>query len=108
MSWKGSVDLSQANRNSFKPSFLNAKLLENISEGQVSRKIYLSSEVLLRYKTSIKDKHNLEVLLGMDVNKDQNYFIKGEGRGQASDYIYYYNSAFNVPIINDGTVTSPK
>ena len=41
-------------------------------------------------------------------NKDQNYFIKGEGRGQASDYIYYYNSAFNVPIINDGTVTSPK
>ncbi|OKZ20607.1 MAG: SusC/RagA family TonB-linked outer membrane protein [Butyricimonas synergistica] len=107
LSWKGSIDLSQANRNSFKPSFLNAKTLENVSEGQVSRKIYLSSEVLLRYKTSIKEKHNLEILLGMDVNKDQVFFIKGEGRGQASDYIYYYNAAFNLPIVNDGTESSP-
>ena len=108
LSWKGSIDLSQANRNSFKPSFFECKNVRKMfSEGQVSRKIYLSSEVLLRYKTSIKEKHNLEILLGMDVNKDQVFFIKGEGRGQASDYIYYYNAAFNLPIVNDGTESSP-
>lgn len=108
LSWRGSIDLSQSNRNSFKPSFLNTKLKENISEGQINRKIYISSEVLLKYKASIKEKHNLEVLLGMDVNKDQIFYIKGEGRGQASDYIYYYNSALNLSLVNDGTESNPK
>lgn len=108
--WKGfsltgsaSVDFSQSNSNIFSPSWLDASSWEeNRSEGSISRSITVLGNVLLRYNKSFKEKHNLEVLLGMDINKEQYHYINGHGRGGPSDNIYYYNPNINQPIKNHG------
>jgi len=108
--WKGfsltgsaSVDFSQSNSNIFSPSWLDASSWEeNRSEGSISRSITVLGNVLLRYNKSFKEKHNLEVLLGMDINKEQYHYINGHGRGGPSDNIYYYNLNINQPIKNHG------
>lgn len=108
--WKGfsltgsaSVDFSQSNSNIFSPSWLDASSWEeNRSEGSISRSITVFGNVLLRYNKSFKEKHNLEVLLGMDINKEQYHYINGHGRGGPSDNIYYYNPNINQPIKNHG------
>ena len=108
--WKGfsltgsaSVDFSQSNSNIFSPSWLDASSWEeNRSEGSISRSITVLGNVLLRYNKSFKEKHNLEVLLGMDINKEQYHYINGHGRGGPSDNIYYYNPNINQTIKNHG------
>ena len=108
--WKGfsltgsaSVDFSQSNSNIFSPSWLDASSWEeNRSEGSISRSITVLGNVLLRYNKSFKEKHNLEVLLGMDINKEQYHYINGYGKGGPSDNIYYYNPNINQPIKNHG------
>ncbi len=108
--WKGfsltgsaSVDFSQSNSNIFSPSWLDASSWEeNRSEGSISRSITVLGNVLLRYNKSFKEKNNLEVLLGMDINKEQYHYINGHGRGGPSDNIYYYNPNINQPIKNHG------
>lgn len=108
--WKGfsltgsaSVDFSQSNSNIFSPSWLvHSSWEENRSEGSISRSITVLGNVLLRYNKSFKEKHNLEVLLGMDINKEQYHYINGHGRGGPSDNIYYYNPNINQPIKNHG------
>ena len=108
--WKGfsltgsaSVDFSQSNSNIFSPSWLDASSWEeNRSEGSISRSITVLGNVLLRYNKSFKEKHNLEVLLGMDINKEQYHYINGYGKGGPSDNIYYYNPNINQPVKNHG------
>ena len=98
-----SVDFSQSNSNIFSPSWLDvAGWEENRSEGSISRSISVLGNVLLRYNKSFKEKHNLEVLLGMDINKEQYHYINGHGRGGPSDNIYYYNPNINQPVKNHG------
>ena len=66
-------------------------------------RLYLAyTNVLLRYNKSFKEKHNLEVLLGMDINKEQYHYINGYGKGGPSDNIYYYNPNINQPVKNHG------
>ena len=98
-----SVDFSQSNSNIFSPSWLDvAGWEENRSEGSISRSISVLGNVLLRYNKSFKEKHNLEVLLGMDINKEQYHYINGYGKGGPSDNIYYYNPNINQPVKNHG------
>lgn len=98
-----SVDFSQSNSNIFSPSWLDvAGWEENRSEGSIPRSISVLGNVLLRYNKSFKEKHNLEVLLGMDINKEQYHYINGYGKGGPSDNIYYYNPNINQPVKNHG------
>lgn len=108
--WKGfsltgsaSVDLSQNNSNIFSPSWLDGGMWEeNKSEGTISRSIIVLGNMMLRYNRSFKEKHNLEVLLGMDINKEQYHYINGYGKGGPSDNIYYYDPNINLSIKNHG------
>lgn len=102
---KGSIDYSQSNKNEFKPSDLDRSRGENRSEGDISRTIALSNEELLRYKLSLKEKHNLEVLLGFNVEKNQVHTIGGWGKGNASDFVYYYNPDLSDDVKDYGGVT---
>ena len=98
-----SVDFSQGNSNEFSPSWLDGSTWkENRSEGAVSRSISMLGNVILRYNKSFKEKHNLEVLLGWDITKDQTFYISGYGKGGPSDNIYYYDPTINQPIKNHG------
>ncbi len=96
----GGVDYSQANKNLFTPSTLDEKYHENKSEGVISRQISLSTDELLEYKGNIKEKHNFNVLLGFNVNKDQYFYLGGSGKRGASDNVYYY-PAGKAPSIYD-------
>lgn len=105
---RGSVDFTQGNVNTFKPSTLDDTNHENVSQGRVGRNIALMNEELLRYSMSFQEAHNVEILLGFNVNKEQVHSISGEGKGGVSDYVYYYNSSLNEPMVNDGTAEYPK
>ena len=101
-SLSGNVDYSQGNMNKFTPSSLDYFYHENNSNGAVNRAVTLFSEGLLHYSTSIDEKHNFDVLLGVNVNKEQNFLIEGYGKGSASDKIYYYDYAQNVMVVDRG------
>lgn len=104
-----SVDFSQSNSNMFSPSWLDvSSWKENRSEGTIARSITVLGNVQLRYNKSFKEKHNLEVLLGMDINKEQYHYINGYGKGGPSDNIYYYNPNINQPIKNHGYLDYEK
>lgn len=94
------LDYSQGNQNMFRPSYLDVMHNENQSEGAISRKIMLATEELLHYQNSIKDIHNIDVLLGFNANKDQNFLISGFGKRNPSDDIYYYDPD-NAPDVVD-------
>lgn len=62
------------------------------------RSIAMSNEELLRYKLSLNEQHNFEVLLGFNVERNQTYMIGGWGKGGASDYVYYYDPDLSVDV----------
>lgn len=96
------LDYSQGNQNMFKPSYLDAAYNENQSEGAINRQIMLATEELLHYQTNIKDCHNIDILLGFNANKDQNFLIAGWGRRNPSDNIYYYDPDRTPEIVDKG------
>lgn len=85
----GAVDYGQSNSNVFEPSFLDAELSMNKSTGYISRNIMLQNENMLKYNVSICNRHNIDVLLGISVTKNQFYENIGFGRGSGSNLIYY-------------------
>lgn len=95
---KGSVDYSQGNKNVFTPSTSDKTYHENKSEGSIMRSIAMSNEELLRYKLSLNEQHNFEVLLGFNVERNQTYRMGGWGKGGASDYVYYYDPDLSVDV----------
>ncbi|MEJ8779122.1 MULTISPECIES: SusC/RagA family TonB-linked outer membrane protein [Butyricimonas] len=108
LSGSASVDFSQGNSNTFRPSTLDNLYHENTSSGAIGRSIGMLADVLLKYKKSFNEMHNVEVLLGWDANKTQNFGISGRGKGGPSDNIYYYDPDINVPVKNHGTGSSDK
>lgn len=108
LSASGSIDFSQANKNLFTPSTLDSWRHENKSEGTVNRQIMLSTEELLHYNKSIKDVHNIDILLGFNANKEQNFYIGGWGKKGASDDVFYYNPDGTKDAINYGTEKYPN
>ena len=108
ISVSGMLDFTQGNLNQFRPSTLDPQFNENYSKGGMLRKISLLTEELLRYNTSIREKHNIELLLGLSVSKDQEFSMQGSGRRSGSDYVYYYPVQVEGGIHNYGTATSPR
>lgn len=108
LSASGSIDFSQGNMNKFTPSTMDASYHENKSEGAVDRTIMLSTEELLRYSNSIGEVHNFDIVLGYNVNKEQNFYIGGWGSNGASDDIYYYDPSKSKDVVNHGSVSYPR
>lgn len=102
LSASGNVDYSQGNMNFFVPSSFDETYHRNTSTGSVNRVISISTEELLHYQKSIKEQHNFDLLLGVNANKEQNFYVGGTGMGGASDYVYYYDPAKNTSITNVG------
>lgn len=107
-SFSGNIDFSQANLNQFTPSDLDIYYHENASTGTISRAIMLSMEGLLNYKKSIHDVHNVDLLLGINANKEQDFYISGTGRNGASDDVYYYTPVMGNEVVNHGTEDYPN
>lgn len=98
----GNVDYSQGNMNMFVPSSFDETYHRNASSGTINRVLAISTEELLHYQKSIKEIHNFDLLLGVNANKEQNFYIGGAGWGGASDYVYYYDPAKNSSVVNLG------
>ena len=96
----GNVDYSQGNMNKFTPSNLDEIHHENKSEGAIGRVLSISTEELLHFNKKIKDTHSIDVLLGINANKEQEFNINGWGKGGASDYVYYFDPV-RVPSVKD-------
>ncbi|MBC5622987.1 SusC/RagA family TonB-linked outer membrane protein [Butyricimonas sp. NSJ-56] len=102
------LDYSQGNSNVFTPSYLDVYYNENMSSGAINRSVMISTEELLHYNKSIKDVHNIDILLGFNVNKTQKFDIKGYGKKGASDFIYYYDPTKAPEVVNHGTEDWPN
>ena len=103
----GNLDFSQSNANQFSPSYLDPSYHESSSTGAIARNVMLSIEGLLHYKKSFKETHNLDLLLGINANKEQAFSIEGAGRNGASDDVYYYTPALGNDVVNHGTEEYP-
>ena len=107
VSVSGNLDFSQANANQFSPSWLDPSYHENSSTGTIGRNVMLSFEGLLNYKKSFNDSHNVDLLLGVNTNKEQSFSMSGSGRNGASDDVYYYSPVLGNDVINHGTEEYP-
>lgn len=107
-SLSGNVDFSQSNKNQFSPSILDPSYHRNTSVGEIARSVMLSLEGLLNYKKSFKDIHNVDVLLGINANKEQNFDISGSGSEGVSDNVYYYTPSLGGDVVNLGTEEYPN
>lgn len=103
----GNIDFSQANANQFSPSYMDPSYHENSSTGEIARNVMLSMEGLLNYKRVFKEAHNLDLLFGVNANKEQIFSIWGTGRNGASDDVYYYTPIVGNDIVNHGTEEFP-
>ena len=102
------VDFSQGNMNMFTPSTLDELYHEARSEGAINRQIMLSTEGLLHYNR-VFNIHNIDVLLGFNANKEQNFYIGGYGLGSVSNDVYYYDpDKITEDVVNRGTEESPN
>ena len=102
------VDFSQGNMNKFTPSTLDESYHESKSEGAINRNVMLSTEELLHYNRSFKEVHNLDLLLGFNANKEQEFYIGGHGLRGASDDVYYYDpERLSTEVVNRGTDEYP-
>lgn len=97
------VDFSQGNQNVFTPSNLDAYHNENKSEGAINRQLMISTEELIHYQNSFKDNHNIDILLGFNANKEQNFLIGGYGKRGPSDNIYYYDPDKTPEVVDRGS-----
>ena len=103
----GNIDFSQGNMNKFTPSTFDEYYHENRSEGASNRKVMLSTEELLHYNKSFKEVHQIDLLLGFNANKEQDFYIGGYGLRGTSDDIYYYDPSLSAAVVNHGTEDYP-
>ena len=104
----GNIDYSQSNLNKYTPGVFDEYHHESKSEGNIGRQVMLSSEELLHYNTSVNDVHNIDVLLGVNTNKEQAFSMYGYGLRGVSDDVYYYNPQKVPPVVNHGTPEFPE
>lgn len=103
------IDFSQANMNKFTPGTLDKNYHESKSEGAINRIIMLSSEELLHYNKTFNEEHNIDLLLGFNVNKEQEFYIGGHGLRGTSDDVYYYDpERQTTEVINRGSEDYPN
>lgn len=89
-----SMDFSEGKRNSFIPSYLDAVNNLSISTGSISSGTLFSNENLLVYNKSIRNNHNMEILLGLSYLREAKDQFSGSGKGSPSDKIHYVLDGF--------------
>lgn len=109
LSVTGALDFNQQNQNKFLPSSYNRQDHYSSSEGTIARSITLLNENLLNYNFSLKQVHNIGVMLGLSFEKSQNFTNKGSGTKGPNDYVHYVGSGWGGSdgILYPGTGTVP-
>lgn len=101
-----SMDFSEGKRNSFIPSYLDAVNNLSISTGSISSGTLFSNENLLVYNKSIRNNHNMEILLGLSYLREAKDQFSGSGKGFPSDKIHYVLDGFPTTYEEYGSVKS--
>ena len=101
-----SMDFSEGKRNSFTPSYLDAANNLSISTGSISSGTLFSNENLLVYNKSIRNNHNMEILLGLSYLREAKDQFSGSGKGSPSDKIHYVLNGFPTTFEEYGSVKS--
>ena len=101
-----SMDFSEGKRNSFIPSYLDAVNNLSISTGSISSGTLFSNENLLVYNKSIRNNHNMEILLGLSYLREAKDQFSGSGKGSPSDKIHYVLDGFPTTYEEYGSVKS--
>ena len=84
------MDFSEGKRNSFIPSYLDAVNNLSVSTGSISSGTLFSNENLLVYNKSIRNNHNMEILLGLSYLREAKTSLVGAGRDlQVIRFIMY-------------------
>lgn len=89
----GSTNLGIQALDTFKPSILSSNSLST-AEGQVGRYLKVLNENLLTYKKSFNEKHNVEFIAGLSLEKDRRNLILAQGVGGANDKVHYIYKGF--------------
>lgn len=82
------ADYSIARRNFFQPSYLNDKGYSK-SLGETGINLMVLNENLLNYKTTIKEDHNFDFIVGFSYQYDQMEYNGGFAMNSPSDKIHY-------------------
>lgn len=90
---QGSAHLGIQGLNIFQPATITEEKL-NKSHGEISRSLNLVNENILSYNKSIRETHNIEVMLGQSFEKSVTNVILAEGLGSISDKIHYIYKGF--------------
>ena len=101
-----SMDFSEGKRNSFIPSYLDAVNNLSISTGSISSGTLFSNENLLVYNKSIRNNHNMEILLGLSYLREAKDQFSGSGKGSPSDKSHYVLDGFPTTYEEYGSVKS--
>ncbi len=104
----GNIDYSQSNLNKYTPGVFDEYHNESKSEGNIGRQVMLSSEELLHYNASVNEVHHIDILLGVNMNKEQAFSMYGYGLRGVGDDVYYYNPQKIPPVVNHGTTEYPE
>lgn len=89
-----SMDFSEGKRNSFTPSYLDPTDKLSVSTGSISSGTMFSNENLLVYNKTLRNNHNMEVLLGLSYLREAKDQFSASGKGSPSDKIHYVLDGF--------------
>ena len=88
------LDFTQANLNTFSPTYLDPTYHEAKSEGEIGRDLTLLNDNLVSYNFSLKEVHNFDLLLGLSNERSMTWSIGGYGLGSPSNSIHYVSGSF--------------
>lgn len=83
-----SLDYSQNNRNHFSPASMNY-LNQSSTTGEIGKDYTVLNETLLKFKKSINENHNIDLMLGFSYQYDQTNYIGGIAHNGPSDLVKY-------------------
>lgn len=100
------MDYSEGKRNSFVPSYLDAANKLSVSTGAVNSATMFNNENLLNYNLTYKERHNLDVLLGLSYLREAKDAVMGSGMGGPSDQLHYVQEGFPLLKEINGVITA--
>ena len=94
------LDFTQANLNTFSPTYLDPTYHEAKSEGEIGRDLTLLNDNLVSYNFSLREVHNFDLLIGLSNERSMTWSIGGYGLGSPSNSIHYVGGSFPQEIYN--------
>ena len=82
------MDFSEGKRNSFTPSYLDPTDKLSVSTGSISSGTMFSNENLLVYNKTIRNNHNMEILLGLSYLREAKDQFSASGKGSPVSYTH--------------------